>query len=236
MKKLLTICAVATFILAAAGQASAMGTISTAPDWAGSDRTVHAEWDNWIGYPNSMSPDNLVINPDELTSSPLAYAGQTAVLWSSFKGRSNVIELNEDEDLLFNIPNFAGGDYKEVWVQVTYCPSPCQSPVFNVYTEEPSWDMTVPVSEVATIPDANGWVTEAWSFQIRPNPDWEAITLSFTAPMIINNYSTQAIGGVPIYLMYVDQVVIDTRCVPEPTTIFLLGLGTLALLKKRRQT
>ena len=33
---------------------------------------------------------------------------------------------------------------------------------------------------------------------------------------------------------YIDELVIDTICVPEPATIFLLGLGGMALLRKRR--
>ena len=41
-------------------------------------------------------------------------------------------------------------------------------------------------------------------------------------------------GRVGFRAEFVDQIVIDTICIPEPVTVCLLGLGALALLRKRR--
>lgn len=59
-----------------------------------------------------------------------------------------------------------------------------------------------------------GWILSKYNITISPNPleEWIAIK-----------------GDI-----LVDQLVIDTICVPEPATICLFGLGMLTLLKKRR--
>lgn len=71
------------------------------------------------------------------------------------------------------------------------------------------------VPTVTSPPDANGWVTSAYDFQFQPNPWNEKIELKFNDTA------------------FIDQVVIDTICIPEPATL-LLGLGCLVLARGRR--
>ena len=63
----------------------------------------------------------------------------------------------------------------------------------------------------------DGWMHTTYYFEVEPNPDLEFIGLFFTD------------------LIAVDQVVIDTICIPEPITISLLGLGGLVLIRRRKR-
>jgi len=78
----------------------------------------------------------------------------------------------------------------------------------------------IPANLVA-ITDPPGWVTAAYEFTIEPNPLWEEIYLKF-------EFSPN-----PTPAAYVDQVVIDTWCIPEPATLGLLFVGGLALVRRR---
>ncbi|MDD5327946.1 MAG: PEP-CTERM sorting domain-containing protein [Phycisphaerae bacterium] len=226
MKKLLTICAVAGFIFIAPGPATADFVM---PPWAGQDGTVYAEWNDWTGFPSPMPPDFWESYPDELQSSPAAYAFGTSSLLTSYAGRNNVIQLNEDNGLIFDIPNFGPNEHKEVWIQVTYYPAmQGQSPWFDIGTTTES-DVNGPFFIDSV--EFGGWVTDIWSLQIWPNPEREEIALNFS--IALTGLGATALD-IP-YPAYIDQVAVDTWCIPEPTTIFLLGLGTLSFLRSSRQ-
>lgn len=60
-----------------------------------------------------------------------------------------------------------------------------------------------------------GWTNSVFSITLWPNVDKEWFTIK---------------GDIEV-----DGVIIDTICVPEPATIALLGMGTLAMIKSRRR-
>jgi len=64
---------------------------------------------------------------------------------------------------------------------------------------------------------ANGWYTYNYGLSIRPNPEHEDIVIDVPGGTII------------------DQIVVDTICTPEPTTLTLLAVGGVSLLRKRRR-
>jgi hypothetical protein len=73
------------------------------------------------------------------------------------------------------------------------------------------------------ITETPGSVVAAYEFTLEPNPLREEILLKFDWPM---TYQDSA---------YVDQVVIDTWCIPEPVTLAFVGLGGIWLLRWRRR-
>lgn len=63
----------------------------------------------------------------------------------------------------------------------------------------------------------DGWIHSKFYYEFKPNPDIEFLGFFFTDPIAL------------------DQVVIDTICIPEPFTISLLGLGGLLLIRRRKR-
>ena len=110
-------------------------------------------------------------------------------------------------------------------VQITYDSDQAWPLAFNVIAgyDGITFPFHVPADLVA-ITEPPGWVTAAYEFAFEPNPAWEEIYLKF------DWISDPAPGGA-----YVDQVVIDTLCIPEPMTVGLLALGALGLIRRRRK-
>ncbi|MHC4501462.1 MAG: PEP-CTERM sorting domain-containing protein [Planctomycetota bacterium] len=102
-------------------------------------------------------------------------------------------------------------DYKEIWMQLTYEASDVPLVYVDVVGQPRVYGTQI-------FSEASGNYTHAiWQIILEPNPTSEVL---FVEPRDCT--------------LYMDEIVIDTICIPEPATICLLGLGALALLRKRR--
>ena len=117
-----------------------------------------------------------------------------------------------------NIPNTGNnipGTWKEIWLQVIYSDpggTGAQIPINTI----PNYSSLVrqPLQDFG-----DGFLLDTYHITIEPNPSSEEI-IAFSIQCQI----------------YIDEIIVDTICVPEPATFAVLGLGfaTLILLKKPR--
>ena len=158
--------------------------------------------------------------------------------------------------LVFEMDNYDNENlFKDIRVQVTfYAPDwynwfepwnlrvwAAADPSNPWIIDDPGWYdgwYDVEYSNWIDVPGYGGWVTAAFDLRLSPNPDSETIGLDFGYwPWW---YSSSGFWGYPYGIgnLYIDQVVIDTRCssVPEPSVLALACfglLGTVAFGRRR---
>ena len=184
------------------------------PGWRGDPGSTYQQW-TFDGDDNPAAPE-VSLNP---------YGTGTATMssvWADIgPGRSGVWM---DLDLIeLWIPNQQEpNDYKELWVQITYLiddffvPPAYVAPTVDVPGAVYLGGETV-ILETGPV---NHWELQLSQWRIEPNPPDETINITWLPP------------GRPYGA--VDQIVVDTICIPEPGAVSLLVVGVLALLKRKR--
>ena len=180
------------------------------PAWRGLPGSTMQVWD--FSYPDNPAIPEVVVNP---------YGNPTVTLtegqyYPTYNGADGVWRVTAIGSIDVYIPNTqdTGPDtWKEIILQISYA---------DPYGQ-PGWEipiLTVPAAESVTRVDSlilpNGYYHDTYHIIIRPNPPEEIIDL----------VSIQC-------AMYVDQIIVDTICLPEPATISMLGLGLLGFIKRR---
>ena len=179
------------------------------PTWRGLDRTTYQRWE----FGNSMNPTG----PEADFSNTQGVASLTVAgdfpytAWLAENGSAGGVWRFEDY-ISVEIANFNEAyPLKEIWIQLTYSAEFGESPTV-VTNPTASW-----VEEISKVALGDDYWHLTYSIGIEPNPSMETIYI-------------QPRGCT----MYLDELVIDTICIPEPATILLLGLGGLSLLRRRR--
>ena len=184
------------------------------PPWRGLLGSTFQHWGfNQPSTGGPQLPDSGSLQNPNLGQPALFFPGNSG--WTpTFQGRTGIVTLGPGVPITFRIPNFDGGPEmtKHIWLQRTW------------WSALPTAQVVLPTGAhitpgfVNTVPLAGGWnhTTATWS--LDHCPPMEDVT--------ITNLTTSDV--------FLDQVVIDTICVPEPASMVALGLGAVALLRRRR--
>ncbi len=178
------------------------------PAWCGDDFTTFQIWE-FSDNSNPADPD-AVVNP---YGDP--YAAMSGSLWLPMDlGHQGVWRVGSGS-MDFYIPNTDNEDpdsYKEIWLQLTFLAEDSEPPLFFT---DPMWTIEPETVDFSLIGD--GYIHATFLILLEPNPTEETI-------QIFPRHCT----------LYIDEVVVDTRCVPAPATLTLLLLSAGMVLRRRR--
>lgn len=193
------------------------------PAWRLSNPTATVqEWDfNSSNLP--LAPDGNIwgsggggfVNP---YGTPLLTQATSAIHMASVFGRNGVYVMPGGPPMMeFYIPNDPlGAGPKEFWVQISWFAGGTPfRPDVTLFSTAYSGPLSL-INEF-TMPD--GWNHSTFAVTLPSKPSSERL--------VLNNFSPVGIA--------VDQVVIDTICVPEPASLAAIGLGCAMLIKSRRR-
>jgi hypothetical protein len=171
----------------------------------GDSGTTYQQW-LFNSDVNPAAPE-IAQNPyDDAVAAINNTLNPTAFSWSDGVWSGSKFSLTMD------IPNNpAANPSKEVLVELVY-----QGQIVLSWAMDNDWnDFDNMVSQDTDL--GNGWKKHTDLWRIEPNPSFERVCYGFNAET----------GG----LAAVDSVAVSTICIPEPLTMVLLMLGTIALRK-----
>jgi len=197
-------------VLCIAGLAQA-ATTGSIVDWkVGDPGTTYQMWDfTTDANPAAPDVDNNPYGDYPAVKAKISNVGNPDFYWRDGVWRGNKFSVTMD------IPNNkVANPYKEIVVEIVYQGTIVQ----NWATVDFSAFYSPVQSNVADL--GNGWLKRTDLYHIEPNPNWERLCYGFNP----------AVTGAPAA---VDSIAVSTICIPEPMTMSLLGLGLVALRKKR---
>jgi hypothetical protein len=181
------------------------------PTYRGDPLSVFAHWQL-----DPTGTNALVLNPADPTQYDWVDDSDPA----TFLDPLPVSAVVTGPDYQFDLPNFVDDlPIKYMRLQVTWLNDPTPLPIVGLSAFDPTGTVTSSVvfsSPVLTVDPAAAIYYQYHDIEFKPNPDFERwVIISPNAPII--------------------QVVADTvSTVPEPATLSLIALGSLAFLRKRK--
>lgn len=188
------------------------------PPWRGTHGTTFQHWG--FDLPGGGSPDNGLNNPfGTPLFSPSPGANWDPIDPSGQRTGTYMITLSDTLD--FEVPNHDHpGGQKELWLQFVYTTIDGIGPTSSVL--DPAGGAAFTLTNSSSTDLGGGLYHQLDIYSYADCPPGELVTLS---------------PGTPNSPAWIDQVVIDTRCViPSPASISILSLAGLAALRRRRTT
>ena len=207
MKKL----ALMTVALAMMVAAPALAEDIYPPDWRGDERSTYQRWE--------FNDDNPIPLPDEVMN-PFGMPQMVVTPYAPWMpefgdpiSRPGVWPLSGMIEV--EVPNNQPDEYKLIRVQVTWAEQQEGSGIEPIITVAIPVQGEVQEADRLTTCVGYPWQHTVVDFFVIPNPEWETISI---------------FGEVNV-----DEVVIDTICIPEPGTMLLLAVGGVSALLRRRR-
>lgn len=208
------------------------------PDYVGDPLSYHAEWEFTNGPIPPAPPALFIPDGGESNGGPLTneflydQLGGTHIdldgpgwIWDPADGDGGMVNPDRPGQFVINTINWVDEmPEKFIRVQITYigqAPTVLGAYGFSYNLYHPTYPgEPLDTTEHGFFPAAPPVIVDpAHLYQdiwMEPNPDWEQIVVDVPLGTII------------------DEIVVDSISIPEPTTMSLLALGGLALLRKRR--
>ena len=188
------------------------------PEWRGLEGTTYQQW-RFDDDDNPAVPE-VIDNDYGSASASITIGLMGTPEWMNDPGlgtQTGIWDIGGDDgSIVLDIDNRPLAlDYKEIWVQVTYYESIGGAPDVGVVGAQFVSSQTALIEEDGAL---GAWYLEKSIWRIEPNPSHEQVILT----------------GNP-YGSVIDQIVVDTYCIPEPASMALLALGGLTILRKRQQ-
>jgi hypothetical protein len=130
-------------------------------------------------------------------------------------GRDGVWRIYGSDYLSLHIPNTElDNPFKEIWLQLTWSAANIdRAPLFQT---DPAYS-TIELIQAAAVADSE-YYRSVYKIVLEPNPVEEWI---WVQPRDCT--------------LYIDEIVVDTRCIPEPSSVALIGVGGILGLFIRRR-
>ncbi len=130
--------------------------------------------------------------------------------------RTGIVGVPSGGTLKFLIPNLENdANQKNIWAQVTWWADPGSNVVISPIAADPNRGVII-----GTLPLGGGWNHTTASFVLDRQPPFEEFW--------VQNHTNS--------FLYLDQVVIDTQCVPEPASMVAFAVGGIGLALRRRRS
>jgi hypothetical protein len=171
------------------------------PWWRGSPGTTSQMWQfltpDPVPPPDGPAPGGL----PPLPSTHVSVIAHPWVDYDPASGREGIWPLADGDSISVTVDNFPQQN-PEKWMHVQLTWIGASTPVLSGFSPLPG----TPISESTSLL-ADGWKQTVWDWKVFPNPPDESFVINGSAR--------------------IDQLVIDTACVPEPSTLVLLAAGVL---------